>query len=73
VLTDIYPARETDHLGISSKTLQKEIEALGKTCFYFPAFAEIEKFLSENCSSGDLLITMGAGDVVNIGEDLLKS
>ncbi|MDE5910027.1 MAG: UDP-N-acetylmuramate--L-alanine ligase [Lachnospiraceae bacterium] len=72
VLSDIYPARETDDLGISSKTLQKEIEALGKSCFYFPSFSEIENFLSENCSPGDLLITMGAGDVVNIGENLLR-
>ncbi len=72
VLADIYPARETDDLGISSRTLQKEIEALGKKCYYFPSFAEIENFLSENCAPGDLLITMGAGDVVNIGEDLLK-
>ena len=72
VLSDIYPARESDDLGISSKTLQKEIEALGKSCYYFPSFAEIENFLLENCSPGDLLITMGAGDVVNIGENLLK-
>ena len=33
---------------------------------------EIEKFLSENCVNGDLLITMGAGNVVEIGESLLK-
>ena len=72
VLADIYPARETDNLGISSETLQKEIEALGKTCYYFPTFDEIEKFLLKNCTPGDLLITMGAGDVVNIGENLLK-
>ncbi len=72
VLADIYPARETDNLGISSETLQKEIEALGKTCYYFPSFAEIEEFILKNCTPGDLLITMGAGDVVNIGENLLK-
>ncbi len=72
VLADIYPARETDSLGISSQTLQKEIEALGKKCYYFPSFTEIENFLLENCKPGDLLITMGAGDVVNIGENLLK-
>lgn len=72
VLADIYPARETDNLGISSLTLKQEIEALGKTCYYFPTFEEIEKFLLENCSPGDLLITMGAGNVVNIGENLLK-
>lgn len=72
ILAKIYPARETDDLGISSDTLRKEIEALGKTCLYFPSFEEIEKFIIKNCQSGDLLITMGAGDVVKIGENLLK-
>ncbi|MBQ8038978.1 MAG: UDP-N-acetylmuramate--L-alanine ligase, partial [Lachnospiraceae bacterium] len=71
VLADIYAARETDTLGISSETLQKEIISLGKECFYFPSFDEIENFLLENCTCGDLLITMGAGDVHKIGENLL--
>ncbi|MDD6656256.1 MAG: UDP-N-acetylmuramate--L-alanine ligase [Lachnospiraceae bacterium] len=72
VLADIYAARETDNLGISSQTLQAEIQKLGTTCDYFPSFEEIEKFLQKNYSPGDLLITMGAGDVVKIGENLLK-
>ena len=72
ILSDIYAARETDNLGISSQTLQQEIQALGKNCTYFPSFREIERFILENCTPGDLLITMGAGDVVNIGENLLK-
>lgn len=71
ILTDIYPARETDNLGISSRDLQEKIEALGHSCFYFSTFDEIENFLLENCTTGDLLITMGAGDVVKIGENLL--
>lgn len=71
VLADIYAARETDTLGISSETLKEEIEALGHEAFYFPTFNEIEKFLLENCINGDLLITMGAGDVLKIGENLL--
>ena len=71
VLADIYAARETDTLGISSETLQKELQALGKECYYFPSFDEIENFLLENCINGDLLITMGAGDVLKIGESLL--
>ena len=71
VLADIYAARETDTLGISSETLQAEIQALGHECYYFPSFDEIENFLLENCINGDLLITMGAGDVVKIGENLL--
>lgn len=71
VLTNIYAAREKDPGDISSKDLQKKLEALGKETYYFPNFDEIEDFLLENCIKGDLLITMGAGDVVNIGESLL--
>lgn len=71
VLTDIYPARETDNLGISSLTLADAIAALGTEVYYFPSFDETENFLLENCMLGDLLITMGAGDVQKIGESLL--
>ena len=72
VLADIYAAREKDTLGISSQTLQTEIENLGHRCYYFPSFEEIENFLLTNCTKDDLLITMGAGDVVKIGENLLR-
>ena len=71
VLADIYAARETDQLGISSQTLQNEIRALGHECEYFSTFDEIENYLLENCIKDDLLITMGAGDVLKIGEKLL--
>lgn len=71
ILADIYAAREKNTLGISSKDLQKCILELGTPCEYFPTFDEIENYLLENCIHGDLLITMGAGDVVKIGENLL--
>ena len=71
ILADIYAARETDDLGISSDTLRQKLEAHGKEAWYFPTFDEIETFLLENCVPGDLIITMGAGDVVKIGEKLL--
>ena len=72
VLAKIYPARETDNLGISSADLCSLIKAEGKECYYYESFEEIEEFLKKNCINGDLLITMGAGDVYKIGEDLLK-
>lgn len=72
VLADIYAARETDTLGISSADLAEEIKKLGADAHYFSSFDEIEDFLKTHCKNGDLLITMGAGNVVNIGEDLLK-
>ncbi|MCR5417570.1 MAG: UDP-N-acetylmuramate--L-alanine ligase [Lachnospiraceae bacterium] len=71
ILADIYAARETDTLGISSRTLQADLERLGAPCQYFPTFDEIESYCLKKCESGDLLITMGAGDVYKIGESLL--
>ncbi len=52
VLADIYAARETDNLGISSKDLQKQIQELGTPCEYFPTFDEIESFLLKSCAHG---------------------
>ena len=71
VLADIYAAREKDTLGMSSEDLMEEIRDKGTECYYFPSFDEIENFLLQNCIHGDLLITMGAGDIVKVGENLL--
>ena len=71
VLADIYAARETDTLGMSSQLLADAIRDKGTDCYYFSTFDEIENFLLENCIAGDLLITMGAGDIVKVGEKLL--
>lgn len=73
ILADIYAARETDTLGISSEQLARAAASYGCDAIYLPSFYEIEKYVRDHCQSGDLLITMGAGDVVNIGEDLLKA
>lgn len=72
ILADIFAARETDTLNISSKTLLEEIKKQGTECYYLESFEEIEKFILKKCMHGDLLITMGAGNVVNIGNDLIK-
>jgi UDP-N-acetylmuramate--alanine ligase len=71
VLADIYAAREVNPGDISSKNLLEELHKLGVEAYYFPSFDEIENFLLENCTNGDLLITMGAGDIVTVGESLL--
>lgn len=71
VLADIYAAREKNTIGISSRDLLALVKEKGTECYYFPSFEEIEKFLLKNCVNGDLLITMGAGNVVEIGETLL--
>ncbi len=73
VLADIYAARENDTLGMSSELLAEAIRKRGTDSYYFPSFEEIEKFLLKNCQEGDVLITMGAGDVYKIGDSLIGS
>ena len=72
VLADIYAARETDTLGMSSELLAEAVRERGCDAVYLPSFEAIEEYFLEHCKEGDVLITMGAGDVVNIGEALLK-
>ena len=71
ILAEIFPARETDTLGISSVDLLHAIQKLGTTCYHFDTFEKIHNFILENSIHGELLITMGAGDVVNIGNNLI--
>lgn len=72
ILVDIFAARETDTLGMSSQLLAEELKKSGADVYYFPSFSEVENFVMKTCIHGDLLITMGAGDVVNIGESILS-
>lgn len=62
ILADIYAARETDTLGVSSAMLASDIG--GK---YFNTFEGIAKYLKSVLERGDLVITMGAGDVYKVG------
>ena len=62
---------EKNIYGVTSKDLLNELKKTGTECYYFPSFEEIEKFLLKKCVNGDLLITMGAGNVVEIGESIL--
>ena len=72
VLTDVYAAREKDIYGCNSLTLYEAMKEKGIDVTYIKDFSEIEKFVKQNCTTDDLLITMGAGDVVNIGQNLVS-
>jgi len=72
ILTDVYAAREKDEYGVNSLTLLEKMKQDGIDVTYIKDFEEIEKFVKQNCTKDDLLITMGAGDVVNIAENLVK-
>lgn len=74
VLADIYAAREKDDGSINSEMLQKEItEKHGKTAYYFGSFEKIVKFVKENAASDDIVIVMGAGNIVNITKEIVTN
>ena len=73
VLSDIMPARETDDLGVHSSQLRDAIAKRGVPCYYLPTFEEIEKFLLENSVNGEMLITMGCGNVDLVADALVAS
>ena len=72
ILPDIYAAREKNTIGITSDAVRKQIELHGAKALYIPEFSDIENYLSKTVSAGDLLITMGAGTVYQIGENLVS-
>jgi UDP-N-acetylmuramate--alanine ligase len=72
VLADIYPAREVDHGEISSNDLAMATKDHHRDVRYLGSFENIFEHLKQNVLPGDLVITMGAGDVWKIGEKLIK-
>jgi len=72
ILAKIYAAREADIYGVSSADIVKGLTDMGKRAVYLETFEEIQEYVIHHVIHGELLITMGAGDVVKIGENLLK-
>ena len=72
ILTDIYAAREKDTGLVSSQQLAIAINEVSNNCTYISSFEKIKEYLKENVSSNDLVITIGAGDVTNISNEIVK-
>lgn len=72
IVLDIYAARETNTYNISSEDLVNKIISLGKDAKYIPDFDECVSFLKENVKENDIVLTLGAGTVTQIGPMLLK-
>lgn len=72
ILSKIYAAREIDDKTVSSYDLMKEIISVNKEnnknniCEYFEDFIDIKDFIKDNAKPGDLVVTMGAGDIVKL-------
>ena len=72
VFAEIYAAREENPGDISSDNIREIMSENGHEAYFFKTFEEVENFLIHTCKPGDLLITMGAGDIVKVGENMLR-
>jgi UDP-N-acetylmuramate--alanine ligase len=66
VLAEIYAARERNTVGISSKDLRDQIEG----SVYCETLPEVTQYLRQIAKPGDVILTVGAGDIFRAGEAL---
>ena len=73
-LAEIYAAREKNIYKLSSKTLMEKIKERHpeKDVQFFKSFDDIADFVLANASAGDVVITMGAGDIYRVGEMMIE-
>ena len=76
VLTDIYGAGEAPIPGISGRTVLEEVQRQSggenQDVAYVPEKEKLAAWLSKEVREGDLVITMGAGDIYKVGEELVE-
>ena len=68
ILAEIYAARERNTIGISSADLAELIPG----SIYCETLPEVTEWLRKNIKAGDVVLTVGAGDIYRAGEALLK-
>ncbi len=73
IINDIYSANESPISGISGETIFKEVNKSNhRKVKYLPSKEEILSYLSEIVRPGDIIITMGAGDIWTVGQELAE-
>lgn len=70
IIADIYAAREKDDGTISSKDLVNKLTDNKVNALYLPSFDEIIKYLKENMKPGDIILTIGAGNITHLSDNL---
>lgn len=71
VLAPIYPAREVDTGEVSSELLAEAIRSTNPNAQAVGGFKEVERYLDESGGEGDIIITMGAGDIYKVADKLV--
>ena len=73
IITDIFPAREAPIEGVTGKLIADAVKSSGhKEVHYLPEKEKISDFLIDFATEGDMIITIGAGDIYKIGEEFIQ-
>lgn len=72
IVTDIYAAREKDDHSVHAKDLTEKINSISNNAKYIKDFTEIENYLKTRIDRNTVILTIGAGDVYKIGENIVK-
>ncbi len=71
IITGIYPARENPIEGITGNLIAEKLRLLGKEVYYFETLLEVAAHLNNILVEGDLLVTIGAGNVCDIADSFI--
>jgi len=72
-ILDIYPASEQPILGVTGEWLARRItEASGRKAEYISSFADASTAIASEAKSGDMVLTLGAGNISQLGQQILE-
>lgn len=72
LVTDIFAAREVDPKDINSEMIVRSMKKNGVNAIHTPCFEDAERLIREGVKEGDLVITMGCGDIYKLNDMLNK-
>ena len=72
IVIDIYAAREENIYGVKPEDIVEKLVKRGKDAVYISDYDEIKKYLSSRVKEGDLIITIGAGNVTKVASKLVE-
>ena len=74
IIADIYAARESNTYGVSSKDIVDRINSTRGVnhCEYISDFKDIVSYIKENAKPHDIILTLGAGNVTDLGPMILE-
>ncbi|HVX87877.1 MAG TPA: hypothetical protein VG940_03035, partial [Gemmatimonadales bacterium] len=72
VVSDVYAAREQPVPGVTGEVVAQAVGLTGGRSIYVPHRRDLDDVVAEQIRSGDVVLTLGAGDVTKVGRGLVE-